>query len=213
VAVPWVEALLFAVRSATFQPAHGLEPSSFRVHFHEPPNVRTLPCNPGCRRSLHKPWPPTPKTGPPNCTNFGLPPQSGQAEGARRLPEQAFLPALKRYGIGPVGVFVENRAGCNKLYLLIVTRLPSSSPLSARLAADEEHQKAAADYLTARARPVYRVESSLLAASPGCRSWRSRTRQTPAAESPHLRSHNERAARRRSRCSTRASWPSSAALD
>src|SRR5579872_1312247 len=62
---------------------------------------------------------------------------------------KAFLPALKRLGLGPVGVFVDKgEAETVKVYTLIV--YPSTDlivSLSARLAADEEYLKAGKDYL------------------------------------------------------------------
>jgi hypothetical protein len=115
---------------------------------------------------------------------------------------KAFIPALKRYGIGPVGAFVEKMgADTVKLYVLIVH--PSAehlATLSSRLAADEEHQKAAADYLAVRAAdPVYtRVESSVLAAITGMPKL-----EKPDTSKPRLlnlriyESHNERAGKKK----------------
>jgi hypothetical protein len=79
---------------------------------------------------------------------------------------KAFLPALGRLGIGPVGVFTEkaDAGAAAAVYVLIVFRSPDqAATLSGRLAADEEHQKAGADYLGAPASdPVYeRIEISL----------------------------------------------------
>src|SRR5262245_36534466 len=58
---------------------------------------------------------------------------------------QAFIPTLKRYGIGPVGAFVEQAGpGQVKVYVLIVYPSPDHvATLSARLAADEDYRKAA----------------------------------------------------------------------
>jgi hypothetical protein len=113
---------------------------------------------------------------------------------------KAFIPALKRYGIGPVGVFIETNKDKVKLFVLIVYQSAEQfAGLSARLAADEEHQKAGADYLAARAAdPVYiRIESSLLAGIEGM----------PMLEKPALKprlmnlriyeSHNERAGKKK----------------
>ncbi len=115
---------------------------------------------------------------------------------------KAFLPALKRLGIGPVGAFVEKgQNGQLKLYVLIVhPSADSVATLSARLAADEEHRKAAADYLAASPTdPVYsRIDSSLLAAIEGMPKL-----VKPDASKPRLlnlriyESHNERAARKK----------------
>jgi hypothetical protein len=111
---------------------------------------------------------------------------------------QAFLPALKRYGIGPVGVFVEKGdEDKRKVYVLIVH--PSAEQvvaLSGRLHADEEHRKAAKEYLDARpGDPVYtRIDSSLLAAIEGMPRL-----AKPDTSKPRLlnlriyESHNERA--------------------
>jgi NIPSNAP len=115
---------------------------------------------------------------------------------------KAFIPALKRYGIGPVGVFVE-KADADKInaYVLIVHQsVDQIATLSARLAADEEYLKAGADYLAAKPTdPVYsRVESSLLAAIEGMPKL-----AKPDATKPRLlnlriyESHNERAAKKK----------------
>lgn len=116
-----------------------------------------------------------------------------------RYLSQAFLPALKRYGVGPVGAFVEQPAQDPlRLYVLIVhPSADSVATLSARLAADEEYRKAAADYLAAPASdPVYaRIESSLLAPITGMPKL-----ARPDTAKPRLlnlriyESHNERAA-------------------
>lgn len=114
----------------------------------------------------------------------------------------AFVPALKRYGIGPVGVFAApSESETAKRYVLIVH--PSADTvagLSARLAADEEHQKAGAEYLSARAsEPVYtRIESSLLAPIEGMPRL-----EKPDTSRPRLlnlriyESHNERAGKKK----------------
>ncbi|MCE9531344.1 MAG: NIPSNAP family protein [Planctomycetes bacterium] len=115
---------------------------------------------------------------------------------------KAFIPALKRYGIGPVGVFVDSsKKDTLKVYVLIVHPSPEGvATLSARLAADEEHQKAAKDYLAAHAsEAIYtRVESSLLAAIEGMPKL-----NKPDATKPRLmnlriyESHNERAGKKK----------------
>ncbi len=111
---------------------------------------------------------------------------------------KAFLPALKRYGIGPVGVFADKEASDPaRVYVLIVA--PSAEKLvtlPARLAADEMHRQAAGSYLAARANePVYtRIESSLLLPIPGMQRL-----EKPDTSKPRLlnlriyESHNERA--------------------
>src|SRR5436305_12605192 len=115
---------------------------------------------------------------------------------------QAFLPALKRLGIGPIGVFVEKAdADQMKVYVLIV--YPSAdavASLSTRLADDAEYRKAAADYLAAPATdPVYsRIESSLLRPIPGMpKLARPDTSQPRLLNLRIYESHNERAARKK----------------
>jgi hypothetical protein len=80
--------------------------------------------------------------------------------------EKALIPAANRLGIKPVGAFTVV-AGSNALNLFVLIPYPSlehllSTPV--RLAADAEHQKAAAPYLTASIdNPAYtRYESTLL---------------------------------------------------
>lgn len=83
---------------------------------------------------------------------------------AARLPileaylSKALMPALKRFGIGPVGVFVEKgEQEPLKVYVLIV--YPAADQvvaLSSRLAADDEYLKAGKEYLAALpSDPVY----------------------------------------------------------
>jgi hypothetical protein len=114
-----------------------------------------------------------------------------------RYLEHAFIPALKRYGSGPVGAFFDKAATDPKAYVLIVYPSPEQvATLSGRLAADEEYRKAAGDYLAAKASdPVYaRIESSLLAPISGMRRL-----AKPDTSKPRLlnlriyESHNERA--------------------
>lgn len=111
----------------------------------------------------------------------------------------AFIPALRRAGIGPVGVFSE-AAGPDKVtvYVLIVFKsADESATLPARLAMDAEYRQAAAEYLAAPASdPVYeRIESSLLGAIDGFPKL-----AKPDTGKPRLlnlriyESHNERAA-------------------
>lgn len=117
---------------------------------------------------------------------------------------RAFLPTLKRYGIGPVGLFVEKldedrrKVSVRKVYVLIVhSSTEHVVALSTRLHADEEHRQAAKEYLEARpGDPVYtRIDSSLLVAIEGM----PRLAKTDAGK-PRLmnlriyESHNERAA-------------------
>jgi NIPSNAP len=111
---------------------------------------------------------------------------------------KALLPTLKRYGIGPVGVFQDkSNPELIKVYVLIVySSADQCAGLSARLADDAEYRKLAADYLAAPASdPVYtRIESSLLSAIDGMPKL-----EKPDAGKPRLlnlrvyESHNERA--------------------
>ncbi len=111
----------------------------------------------------------------------------------------AYIPAVKRHGAGPVGVFAGPvEADSLKVVVLVVhPSADSAALLPSRLAGDAEYRKAAAVYLDATAdSPVYgRIESSLLLAIPGM----PRLGKTDPAK-PRLfnlrvyESHNERAA-------------------
>lgn len=112
---------------------------------------------------------------------------------------KAFLPALKRLGIGPVGVFSDASVPEKIVtYVLIVHRTADEIfTLPARLAVDPEHQKVGADYLAATPTdPVYeRIESSLHLAIEGMPKLTKP--DTSRARLLNLRiyeSHNERAA-------------------
>jgi hypothetical protein len=112
---------------------------------------------------------------------------------------KAYLPALKRLGIGPVGVFVgPPEKDVLKVYVLVVHKTADTvASLPAKLAADGEYRKAADAYLAAKPDdPVYlRIESSLLAAIGGMPRL-----EKPDPSKPRLfnlrvyESHNERAA-------------------
>jgi hypothetical protein len=112
---------------------------------------------------------------------------------------KAFLPALKRLGIGPVGVFVEKLDKEQlKFHVLIVhASADSVVTLPARVADDKEHRKAAGEYLAVSASdPVYsRSASSLLVPLAGMPRL-----VPPDTAKPRLlnlrvyESHNERAA-------------------
>ena len=115
---------------------------------------------------------------------------------------KAFIPALGRLGIGPVGVFTEKAdAGVAAVYVLIVFRSPDqAATLAQRLATDDAHQKAGAEYLAAPASdPVYeRIEISLHGAIDAMPNLRKP--DTAQARLLNLRiyeSHNERAARKK----------------
>jgi hypothetical protein len=112
---------------------------------------------------------------------------------------KAYIPALKRLGVGPVGVFVAPAEGdVLRVRVLVVYKSAETvAALPARLAADAEYRQAAAAYLAARPEdPVYqRIESSLLTAIPGMPRL-----ERPDPSKPRLfnlrtyESHNERAA-------------------
>jgi hypothetical protein len=91
-----------------------------------------------------------------------------QQKGLDAFLREAALPALKRIGIGPVGVFTVLVGPDNPtLYVLLpYASLESFATAGARLAADTEFAKAGASFLNAPATdPAYvRVESSLLVA-------------------------------------------------
>ncbi len=115
---------------------------------------------------------------------------------------KAFIPALKRYGIGPVGVFVDKvDADKVNVYVLIVHHSADQiATLSTRLAADEDYLKAAADYLATKpGDPVYsRVESSLLAAIEGMPKLAKPDSSKPRILNLRIyQSHNERAAKKK----------------
>lgn len=115
---------------------------------------------------------------------------------------RAFIPALKRFGLGPVGVFTEPMPnGELKVVALIVYSAPEQfATLSARLAADAEHQKAGAEYLNAKAAdPIYaRIESAFFVAIEGLPKL-----ARPNASQPRMfnlriyESHNERAGKKK----------------
>jgi hypothetical protein len=84
---------------------------------------------------------------------------------------KAFIPAAKRLGCGPVGVFAEAaKEDVQKVFVLVIHKNAESvAALPSKLAADAEYTKAASDFLAAKAAdPVYhRIESSLLLAIGG----------------------------------------------
>ena len=112
---------------------------------------------------------------------------------------KAFVPAAKRLGVGPVGVFTEPPVkDVARVFVLVVHHSAESvTTLPARLAADDEYRKGAAAYLGARAAdPVYqRIESSLLAAIPGMPRMEKPDPSKPRRLNLRVyESHNERAA-------------------
>ncbi len=113
--------------------------------------------------------------------------------------QKAYLPTLKRFEVGPVGVFTESpENGLVRVSVLVVHKTPESvTALPTRLVADQEYLKTAGAYLEAKADdPVYqRIESSLLVAISGMPKL-----EKPDVSKPRLfnlrvyESHNERAA-------------------
>jgi hypothetical protein len=85
--------------------------------------------------------------------------------------QTAAIPAYNRMGIRPVGVFTEQGpSDTNKIYVLIpCDSLEIYGAIPAKLAADAEYQKAAAEFLSApKTNAAYeRFESSLLVAFDG----------------------------------------------
>jgi hypothetical protein len=115
---------------------------------------------------------------------------------------RAYLPALKRYGIGPVGVFEEKEdQDKRKIYVLIVHRSAEQvASLPARLHTDEEYRKAAKEHLDAPpGDPLYtRISSSLLSAIEGMpRLAKPNTGKPRLLNLRIYESHNERAARKK----------------
>jgi len=111
----------------------------------------------------------------------------------------AFIPAVKRHGAGPVGVFHEvPKNGESMAFVLVVHKdAESAVSLRSKLATDQEFRQAAGDYAAAPATdPVYhRIERSLLSAIAGMPKL-----EKPDASKSRLfnlriyESHNERAA-------------------
>jgi hypothetical protein len=112
---------------------------------------------------------------------------------------KALIPALKRLGAGPIGVFAEApEKDLQRLTVLIVHKNGESvTSWPKKIAADEAYLKAGEAYLTAKAAdPVYlRIESSVLSAIAGMPKL-----EKPDTSKPRLlnlriyESHNERAA-------------------
>ncbi len=112
---------------------------------------------------------------------------------------KAYMPALKRLSVGPIGVFAEAPENdLIRVFVLVVHKSAETvATLQAKFAEDEEYRKAAAAYLAAKADdPVYvRIESSLLSSIAGMPQL-----EKPDTSKPRLlnlrvyESHNERAA-------------------
>jgi len=100
--------------------------------------------------------------------------------------QNAAIPAYNRMGIQPVGVFTELQDSVtNKIYVLIpCDSLEDFTAIPAKLAADADYQKAAAEFLNApKSDPAYvRFESSLLVAFDGMK----RMAVPPADKKPNV---------------------------
>jgi hypothetical protein len=85
--------------------------------------------------------------------------------------QNAAIPAYNRQGIKPVGVFTEQEdSATNRIFVLIpCDSVTVFAAIPAKLAADADYQKAAAEFLAApKSNPAYeRIESSLLVAFDG----------------------------------------------
>ena len=96
---------------------------------------------------------------------------AGQQQRVNDYWQNAAVPAYNRMGILPVGVFTEMQdSPTNKIYVLIpCDSLEDFAAIPAKLAADADYQKAAAEFLNApKSNPAYaRFESSLLLAFDG----------------------------------------------
>ncbi|MAZ27812.1 MAG: NIPSNAP family containing protein [Cytophagaceae bacterium] len=83
--------------------------------------------------------------------------------------QNAYLPALKKQGIGPVGVFkpVKEKDSSYHIYVLLpFDTMEDFTTLKDKLAADEDFQENGKEYLAAKAQnpPYARISSSLLKA-------------------------------------------------
>ena len=112
---------------------------------------------------------------------------------------KAFIPAVRRLGCGPVGVFAEAaKEDVQKVFILVVHKNAEAvAALPLKLAADAEYVKSAGDYLAAKAAdPVYqRIESSLLLAIGGMPKLVPYDASKPRLFNLRIyESHNERAA-------------------
>ena len=100
--------------------------------------------------------------------------------------QNAAIPAYNRMGIRPVGVFTEQEdSATNKIYVLIpCDSMEIFAAIPAKLAADADYQKAAADYLSVtKPNAAYdRFESSLLVAFDGMKH----ITLAPADKKPNL---------------------------
>ena len=127
--------------------------------------------------------------------------RAGKEEVLDAYLRKALVPAARRLGLGPVGVFTDKAAKPAKVHVLLVHPSGDSvATLPARLAADAKHAKAAREYLAAPAGdPVYSVSKvRCWWASRACPGSRSRIRRSPRLLNLRIyESHNERAARKK----------------
>jgi hypothetical protein len=98
-------------------------------------------------------------------------PSAAQQQRVNDYWQNAAIPAYRRLGSGPVGVFTEQEASAtNKVYVLIpCDSLAAFGAIPGKLAADAAYQKAAAEFLDApKTNAAYeRFESALLVAFEG----------------------------------------------
>lgn len=112
---------------------------------------------------------------------------------------KAYIPAVTRLGMGPVGVFIEPGTDDKvAVHVLVVGKsVTELAMLGARIAEDVQYQKDAAAYLAATAAdPVYeRIESFLMRAIEGMPQLASTKPSEPRLLNLRMyESHNERAA-------------------
>ncbi len=127
--------------------------------------------------------------------------RAGKQEALDAYLGKALVPAARRLGLGPVGVFTDKSASPARVYVLLVH--PSGDSvvtLPARLASDKNYAKAARDYLaTPASDPVYsRVESSVLVGIEGMPRLEKTDPSRPRLLNLRVyESHNERAGRKK----------------
>ncbi len=114
--------------------------------------------------------------------------------------EKAYLPALNRLGVKPVGVFTETTDDALLVYVLApYASLDQLAAVSAKLPEDVEYQKAGADYLSVPASdPVYvRMESSVLRAFTGFPKMTVPANQNRIFQLRTYESHSEKAGQKK----------------
>lgn len=115
--------------------------------------------------------------------------------------EQAALPAWRRLGIGPVGVFTETgeKAGPSVHVLIIYKTIEEFAGACTALESDADYATAASDYLAATmGDPAFeRIESSLMVAFAGMPQLAVPARKPRVFELREYQSHSEAKARRK----------------